>query len=712
MNTIFSIVYIVVTLIDLALGIIILVRNPKNKINQTFFAFILSVIFWTISIYLIYYLAFSSGEHLTIIGRVNFFTGAYAIYFLFLFTYFFPKPNFPLSKTLFKIILAETFLLSIISLFTPLIDKLEYLNGITLITSYGPLYFWFIIHFATFMAGSILNLFLKIKSLTKREGHQMKFVYLGVLLATVFVASTNLFIPLLTGYYDIQMIGPLGMILMTVPISYAIVKHRLMDIKLIIIRSLAYLVLLLVLGLMYSSMILLIGSVLDLNATSNFTVSVILSLVIALSFQPIKQLLEQITDKIFFKNRYSPSDLLYILSQTITTTLTLSTLTYSIIDLLSKQMKIKGVHLAIINDNKVYIANNIHQKESFKLDLKEFELLKNEDKLIIFDELDEGPAKEMLRKKNFSIVLPLQTKSNFLGFLILSDKENGEIYFNDDLNVIEILGPQLAIALENARRFEEINQFNQTLQEEIKKATNELRIANQKLKKLDDLKDEFISIASHDLRNPLATIKNYIWLAKKEIGQKGTEEVNFNLDIASESASHAISLVNDMLDTSRIEAGRIELKPERININNELDLAVTELKKLADDKKIQIQLDTNSDIFVLVDSERCHQVITNLIGNAIKFTPNKGIVKIHSTIIKKCAEISISDNGIGIKDEDIHKLFTKFGKLDSGSNIPKTTGTGLGLYISKNIIELSGGRISVKSKLGTGSTFTFTLPLA
>jgi ammonium transporter, Amt family len=269
----------------------------------------------------------------------------------------------------------------------------------------------------------------------------------------------------------------------------------------------------------------------------------------------------------------------------------------------------------------------------------------------------------------------------------------------------------MAVALQNAQRFEEISQFNATLQERVKRATKELSLVNDKLQKLDLLKDEFITIASHDLRSPLATIKGFVWMAVKDIG-KSSPKAKEHLDKALESTERSISLVSDMLDVSRIEAGRIELRPEKLNICQMGSEVAEELANIAKDKKIEVSTNCKGNAFVKVDKERIHRVLTNLIGNAIKFTPERG--KVGISVIKngKMAEVAITDSGIGIKKDDLPKLFTKFGKIETASKIPATTGTGLGLYISKNIIELSCGKIWVKSTPGKGSTFTFSLPIA
>jgi signal transduction histidine kinase len=391
------------------------------------------------------------------------------------------------------------------------------------------------------------------------------------------------------------------------------------------------------------------------------------------------------------------------------TSLTLDDLTLRILTIITKELRIIEATFAIINDKDVYIVDNQHQQKHQNITKTDVEKMADPEKLLIFDEMEESPQKDFMRKNDVFLAVPLSTKQHFIGFLLLGGKSSGEIFFDQDVNFLSILGPELAVALQNAQRFEEISKFNITLQEEVKKATGELQTANEKLKKLDQVKDEFISIASHDLRSPMATVKNYIWLARSELG-KAAPKAKKDLDIALESTEHGISLVADMLDVSRIEAGRIELNPEKLEIRHETELIVKEFQKQASDKQITLSSDITGDLSVNADKERVHQVLTNLTGNAIKFTPPKGKVTITGKKTGKIIEITIADTGIGIKKEDMDKLFTKFGKLESGTSVPSSQGTGLGLFISKNIIELSGGKIWVESKPGVGSKFIFTLP--
>jgi signal transduction histidine kinase len=241
-----------------------------------------------------------------------------------------------------------------------------------------------------------------------------------------------------------------------------------------------------------------------------------------------------------------------------------------------------------------------------------------------------------------------------------------------------------------------------------------LAILNNKLKEMDDQKDEFISIASHDLRSPLSIIKNNLWFAEnsKEIPAKVKE----NIVVAADSNEHAINLVNDMLDVSRIEMGRIQVKLENFDLTDLSKEAYEEYKLQAKEKGIELisKIPEKEKALVNADRERVMQIFSNLIVNALKFTPKGGKITLILEVKDKFAEVSVQDTGIGIKESNIPKLFAKFVRLQDSSitAVPTTQGTGLGLYISKKLVTMFGGRIWVESVYGKGSTFSFTLPIA
>lgn len=249
----------------------------------------------------------------------------------------------------------------------------------------------------------------------------------------------------------------------------------------------------------------------------------------------------------------------------------------------------------------------------------------------------------------------------------------------------------------------------------VKEQLVELKNANIKLKGLDRLKDEFVSIASHELRTPMTVINNYLWMVLHGKAGEISQKQKLYLDRAAISSQRLIALVNDMLTISRIQRGKIMVKSESGDLLELAKGVVEELKIKAKEKKLKLSLKEPEKKLpqVLLDKERIREALVNLIGNALKFTPEKGEIVVSFKRKGQWMTALVADTGPGIAQEDLPKLFKKFGRLDrSFATVAETRGTGLGLYICKQIIDLHHGKIGVKSELGKGSTFYFSLKVA
>ncbi|MDD2487058.1 MAG: PAS domain S-box protein [Candidatus Gracilibacteria bacterium] len=246
---------------------------------------------------------------------------------------------------------------------------------------------------------------------------------------------------------------------------------------------------------------------------------------------------------------------------------------------------------------------------------------------------------------------------------------------------------------------------------DIEIAKQHLKKSFHKLKELDKKKDEFLNIASHELRTPMTSIKGYISMILDGDAGEINEEVRQYLEQVYMSSGRLLSLINDMLDISKIEGGKQEFQYEKSEIRKLLNEVCFELNQLFINKKQELKLNIDfSDFYYNTDINKFKQVIVNILGNANKFTPEGGTVTIGSSVSENELIITISDNGIGIDKEHLESIFEKFGQVKN-SLTRDITGTGLGLPIAKAIIEKMGGNISIRSEVGVGSDFTVRLPL-
>lgn len=302
-----------------------------------------------------------------------------------------------------------------------------------------------------------------------------------------------------------------------------------------------------------------------------------------------------------------------------------------------------------------------------------------------------------------SMVYPVSARGKPIGTLIFSMVKDYQDVTAEEKDLLIGYTDLIGLAVENSMLFTSL-----------KKTTDQLQIANQRLKKLDQLKDEFVSVTSHELRTPMTAIRSYAWMALHKSDTPLSEKLEKYLVRILMSTERLINLVSDMLNVSRIESGRIEINPESVDlISLARDIIDEAYQSKAPEKNIQITLLEERIPQVFADPEKLREVFLNLLGNAVKFTTSGGTITISFFTDGQTLETSIKDSGIGILKEDLGRLFTKFGKLESSYvALSSSGGTGLGLYISKNLIELMHGKIWATSEgLNKGTTFTFSLPV-
>jgi len=249
------------------------------------------------------------------------------------------------------------------------------------------------------------------------------------------------------------------------------------------------------------------------------------------------------------------------------------------------------------------------------------------------------------------------------------------------------------------------------LEKRVVDRTHELAIANERLKDLNRMKSDFVFHVSHELRTPLTAIKGAVDLMLREVAGPLTEKQIHYLTRVRSNTQHLAGLINDLLDLSKIESGKTEMRSSRVSMGGLLHEVVETLRPLAAEKAIALEATVvESATMVWADRDKINQVLTNLIGNAIKFTPALGRVSISASKKGKAiVQVSVTDTGPGIPPEEREKIFDKFYQI-TGLEGSKPKGTGLGLAICKALVELHGGRIWVDAEVGGGSIFYFTVP--
>ncbi|TKD12382.1 sensor histidine kinase [Polyangium fumosum] len=229
-------------------------------------------------------------------------------------------------------------------------------------------------------------------------------------------------------------------------------------------------------------------------------------------------------------------------------------------------------------------------------------------------------------------------------------------------------------------------------------------------KAIERLKDEFVSTVSHELRTPLTSIRGALGLLEGGVLGRLPDEAMELVQIARTNTDRLVRLINDILDLEKIEAGKLELSPKHVDARRLISSLVESLSPVAAEAKVELWADVRGEVELVVDEDRIAQVLTNLMSNALKFSPSEARVELGVEVTAAGrVRFDVRDRGPGIAEADLARLFNRFEQLD-GEHRRKVGGTGLGLAISKAIVEQHGGTIGVTSKLGQGSTFWFEVP--
>lgn len=308
---------------------------------------------------------------------------------------------------------------------------------------------------------------------------------------------------------------------------------------------------------------------------------------------------------------------------------------------------------------------------------------------------------QALKIINFIGICPMTTNGKPIGLLVLGSIKSAEDLSEFERSLIDRLKGTVNIALEN-----------KILYKKNIEATEELKDKNRKLKELDQAKDEFISMASHQLRTPLTTVKGYLSMMLEGDTGKLTKEQSKVADAAFFSAERMVSLITDLLNVSRMNTGKFVIEPSEIDMIKMIKEEAKQLENVAKNRKVNLQVELPEECpTVWLDDNKIRQVIMNFADNAIYYTPENGTVTISLVVDSDKLELRVKDTGIGVPEAEKKNLFTKFYRATNAKD-QRPDGTGLGLFMAKKVISAQGGTIVFESKQGQGSTFGFRFSLA
>lgn len=564
---------------------------------------------------------------------------------------------------------------------------------------------------------------------------QMKSVALGILVGVLLGLSTNFVFPIVTGSYASVKFAPLVAVILSLSFGYAIAAHRLFDLRSSVFRAIAYILSIATLIVTYS--IVIYGVVLPLLYPgtkfefSSFMVVVLATSTTIFFFNKIRVVFDLLTDRLFFKNSYNLPRFLDEFNQALINSSDVGDLASSIFKVMGDNMKTEFFVLVVKHGNFEVTVDSRKQENLMEADAKlPLSLInyhfKNSNRVVLTDfinkdrfeglhqsltEADVLAAIDLSEGSRNTSSLKKALESGDFKAMFLGPKRSGESYNSQDLDALRIISKELVVGLQNAMRFEEIKLFNLELQHKVDLATGKLRDQNKKLILADELKDDFLSIASHQMRTPISAINGYASILNSgDAGKLNKNQEKF-AKIIEESTRKLSYLINDFLTVSRLKSGKFSVDKADANIKNLLRGEVEGLTSSfkAKDVKIKVAIDEKIPSSVKVDESKIRQVMMNFIDNALYYTPAQGTVNVTLKKAPHGIVFEVKDDGIGVPKEDQHKLFGKMFRAGNAQKM-RPDGTGLGLYLAKKVILGHGGTIIFNSVEGEGSTFGFRIP--
>lgn len=578
----------------------------------------------------------------------------------------------------------------------------------------------FVVHAAISITSGFRFLIRRLRQTHTARHQQLMYILFGSIVLWGIVPITNfaLSISLQSTFY--ARYTPLFTLIFSSLIVYAIIKHRLFDIKRAAVRAVAYFLAIGTVVALYGvSFVLGITQVFGFGKLTLETQLVLFgfAIVIGLSIPPLVRFFDGITQQLFFRKAYDSQRAIDEMTDIFVQADTLKEL---LGDSASALMKILGsdslsvslTHVDGAGQRLAYTSLPAQAEHPMPI-LTQAHMLAASTRVVSIDELgdaEEDMVNEM-NTMNIAIVSQLRSPVGVVGYLMFGYRGNGTHYGRQDLDFIDIVSNEFAIAIQSELRFEEIKAFNAELQRKIDEATRELKASNRKLQQLDEAKDEFISMASHQLRTPLTTVKGYLSMVLEgDVGKVEPAQKKV-LEEAYDSAQRMVFLIGDFLNVSRLQTGKFIMEWASADLSKIISQEISQLKAGAAARKLKLVYEAPTSFpEMTVDETKLRQVMMNFIDNAIYYS--KPDTTIDISLMKLADEVvfKVTDHGIGVPMSERQRLFTKFYRA-SNAKKQRPDGTGIGLFMAKKVIVAHGGSVIFESKEGQGSTFGFRLPL-
>ena len=520
-------------------------------------------------------------------------------------------------------------------------------------------YFYLVFLFGGLLYGGI-RLAIAYRNALSQKKKQILYMELGFISIFCGAAIFSLILPLF-GELRFFTAGPQFAAFTIFFTAYAIFRHKLLDLRIIIQRGLIYTVLFAIIVLFYLTILFIAQSIFVGGSRTIYVFTAIITCVVGIFSVPkLDNWLRRVTDRVFFKDRYDSAEVLHSLSETLNRNLDLSDLVLKTTSILKNSLKIKEIYINLLP----------HEQEKAR---QELEILEE--------------------KYNLPLTLRLEREGRLIGAMFLGSKLSGDSYIDDDIGLLRTFTHQMTLALEKSGLYEQVKDYSKNLEKKIAERTVELKNLQEKQSQ------ELFDIA-HELQTPLTVLKSELSVLITNCPEKEKiEHLEKNIDRIS-------GFINSLLKLARLDFAD-ELKVEKINFSLFLLDLAEEFNIIAQGNSVIFEHNIEENIFINGDRNKLGELASNLVSNAIKYIANERKVTINLRKIDGWAELEVIDTGMGISSDDLPYLFDRFYR----SSKALSGGTGLGLAICKKIVMMHNGEIKIKSQAGFGTTVEVLVPI-
>mgnify|MGYP002844058845 CR=1 FL=1 len=543
----------------------------------------------------------------------------------------------------------------------------------------------------------------------------VKTVFYTVLAAIVYGLIANVVLPVVSGSQQYAVLGILTVDIFAIGFMLSVMRSGLMNFKIYVVRGIAYALSLTTLALVYGVLAFLVSRLFltSLDSPAELLVNVSLALLLAFIFQPIKRFFDHVTNRLFYRDQYTSEAFFAGLNQILGTTSSLRYLLEKVSDYVAQALKAEHAGFFIYQDETHHItAGTRHYRKLPSADAQALTVyaIKHDYELMVTQDITDHAIKRLLMSHRIEVLLPLERSGDILGYFMLGEHRSGGYSYRDK-RVLRAIDDELVIAVQNALSVQEIRDLNANLEQRIERATKELRASNAQLQRLDEAKDEFISMASHQLRTPLTSIKGYIsMLMEGDVGPVSNEQKHL-LREAFISSERMVRLISDFLNVSRLQTGKFVIDRRPVDLARLVKHELESLEPSAAARGLKFSYKPPKSLPKLtIDENKIQQVVMNFSDNALYYSKEKTVIKVSLKKVGDTIEFRVMDKGIGVPKAQQSHLFNKFFRATNARQ-QRPDGTGVGLFLAKKVIDAHGGEIIFESVEGKGSTFGFRLPI-